>query len=114
MNRKFLLKLVAVLLLGSLGYGFAHLIHMGTMPSIEECPHAQDSHGLCNVVLNNQTIEKTVQKSVRISLQVVISLLLIVIPLARSIQKVSKATESNSLPLMQELFSRGILNSKAP
>lgn len=115
MKKRSLPKLFAIILLCSIGYSFAHLMHMGMMPSTEECPHAQDSHELCKVVLNAQTTDKTVQKEILAFFLVVIPILFVALPLVvRYIQKVSKATENDSPPLMQQLFSRGILNPKAP
>lgn len=96
------------------GYGFAHLIHMGMMQPTEECPHAQTSHELCKIVLDTQAVEKVMQKDVLSVLLLVIPLVAIAFLLVQYIQKMSEATENESPPLMQELFSRGILNPKVP
>lgn len=114
MKRRFLLQFFAVSVLFVWGYGFMHLINMGIMPTMEDCPYAQTSHELCKLVLDTQAAEKTVQNDISVLLLSLIPIVYILLPVIQYKQKVSKQTQNKLPDLMQYLFSRGILNSKVP
>lgn len=114
MKKIFLLQFFATIVLFVWGYGFFHLINMGTMPVVEDCPHAQTSHELCKLILTTQTTEKTFQNDLFTFLLLSIPIIFVILPVIQYIQKVSKETENESIDVIQYLFSKGILNSKIP
>lgn len=114
MSVKLFSKYIAIALVCSWSYGFAHMITMGAMSSLEKCPHAQNSHAVCEAVLDMQTIGKTLQKEILIFLPSVVLLIFFTLSFPKFLPKISKTTENRYPPLLQELFSNGILHPKAP
>ena len=114
MNSKLILKIAALGILCLWGYGFAHLIHMGTMMSPEECPHAVDSHELCSAIVSTQITEKTLQaKSVSLLL-LIIPLVFLTYGLVQAFLKISNTVKDRYTQVYEHLFFRGILNPRAP
>lgn len=109
----FFYKILAILLLSVYAYSFAHIVHM-SFDSVENCPHQESSHELCLLTLN-------VQKGATVITQKILEIFsfVIFVPFALYIIKLRKnndiqryGRENHSPPLLQELFARGILNTK--
>lgn len=109
-----LYKAVTAILLAIFFLSFGHLLHMGTMSALEECPHAVKNHETCKVILENQLSGIVALKE---SFLVVLTLFGVVFIASIFIQKTLKVSllKQNQDPFYMELlFSNGILNPKAP
>lgn len=108
-------KILAALLLSVYFYSFAHVIKMGVESRSNNCPHQESNHQLCLVT---QSLKDAVfvvgQKIFTILLTVIIptSSTLFLIYIIQIL--IPRGIQNNSPPLLQELFSNGILNPKAP
>ena len=112
MKAKSFLKPIALITLFLWLYSFVHIVHMGMRPS-EDCPHAQDSHALCKLVVSNQALEKIVSKK-HVAPFLLVSSIFFATYIAFTSSRFFTKQGNQKPSVLQELFSAGILNPKAP
>jgi len=112
---KTIFKILAALLLSVYFYSFAHVIKMGIESRPNNCPHQDSNHQLCLVTQSFKDAAFVVgQKFFSVLFVIIIptSFALFCIHVIQVL--IARGGQNNSPPLLQELFSDGLLNPKAP
>jgi hypothetical protein len=107
-------KLIIIIVFFIWSYSFSHLIHTGTMKPSDKCPYEKSSYELCEIILHTQEAKVQSKISILLILTLPTLILLTKIRIIKVISKISKITQNFSPIIFEELFSKGILNRKAP
>jgi hypothetical protein len=108
--KNMLLKLFSVTILCSWFFGFGHVLHMGTIHDTH-CIGDDASHVVCKTFIDIQAEQKIVKTLIMLVVMIITVFLIKIVFIKDHLGYVLKKYIP---PPLQELFSSGILNPKAP
>lgn len=111
-KRGILFKIITFSILCAWVFGFGHIIHMGNISNVH-CGGVDNSHEICKRFINIQADYKLVIEKIVVNIVfILVSIFFIKLVLVKKI--IQYVIQQYISPPLQELYSAGILNPKAP